>query len=224
MMCQRIGRWPISTIGFGRTSVSSLSRLPMPPASMHDLHAVTPLDRSSASRLAARWASAIAVRVGFFSGPVVNAAAVDDEHIGHLVDPVPGVERPDLRRAVHPHRAAVVVRRAGPQVVERSGDRRRPSGVGEDVLNRWRDAIKVGPFALVKPQRDQRSPVDGLSPSSSDNGDADGVLRHHRAEDLNADGPGPAAVVGPSRSGVPPTRWSASRQHGGSFVAVGASM
>src|SRR6266496_265748 len=32
MMCQRIGRPPISTIGFGRTSVSSASRVPSPPA------------------------------------------------------------------------------------------------------------------------------------------------------------------------------------------------
>src|SRR4051794_40114015 len=32
MMCHRIGRPPISTIGFGRTSVSSASRVPRPPA------------------------------------------------------------------------------------------------------------------------------------------------------------------------------------------------
>ena len=32
MMCQRIGLPPISTIGLGRTSVSSLSRVPRPPA------------------------------------------------------------------------------------------------------------------------------------------------------------------------------------------------
>ena len=32
MMCQRIGRSPISTIGFGRTAVSSESRVPNPPA------------------------------------------------------------------------------------------------------------------------------------------------------------------------------------------------
>src|SRR6476620_1762845 len=34
MMCQRIGRPPISTIGFGRTWVSSLMRVPNPPARM----------------------------------------------------------------------------------------------------------------------------------------------------------------------------------------------
>src|SRR6266478_5631335 len=33
-MCQRIGLPPISTIGFGRTSVSSASRVPIPPASI----------------------------------------------------------------------------------------------------------------------------------------------------------------------------------------------
>src|SRR6266702_1429714 len=32
MMCQRMGWPPISTIGFGRTEVSSLRRLPSPPA------------------------------------------------------------------------------------------------------------------------------------------------------------------------------------------------
>jgi hypothetical protein len=32
MMCQRIGLVPISIIGFGRTTVSSLIREPSPPA------------------------------------------------------------------------------------------------------------------------------------------------------------------------------------------------
>src|SRR5918993_1329995 len=32
MMCQRIGIPPISTIGFGRTDVSSPKRVPKPPA------------------------------------------------------------------------------------------------------------------------------------------------------------------------------------------------
>src|SRR5437762_493204 len=34
MMCQSIGLPPISTMGFGRTAVSSLSREPNPPAKM----------------------------------------------------------------------------------------------------------------------------------------------------------------------------------------------
>src|SRR3954447_10131421 len=34
MMCHRIGRPPISTIGFGLTSVSSARREPTPPASI----------------------------------------------------------------------------------------------------------------------------------------------------------------------------------------------
>src|SRR5208283_1571400 len=33
MMCQRMGRPPISTIGFGRNSVSSRKRVPSPPHS-----------------------------------------------------------------------------------------------------------------------------------------------------------------------------------------------
>src|SRR6266498_3789744 len=32
MMCQRMGKPPISTMGLGRCDVSSLSRLPSPPA------------------------------------------------------------------------------------------------------------------------------------------------------------------------------------------------
>src|SRR6185312_16210015 len=32
MMCHRIGRPPISTMGFGRTALSSLIRVPKPPA------------------------------------------------------------------------------------------------------------------------------------------------------------------------------------------------
>ncbi len=32
MMCQRIGRPPISTMGLGVTSVSAASRVPAPPA------------------------------------------------------------------------------------------------------------------------------------------------------------------------------------------------
>ena len=34
MMCQRIGLPPISTMGFGRTEVSSEMRVPSPPARM----------------------------------------------------------------------------------------------------------------------------------------------------------------------------------------------
>src|SRR6476469_7686442 len=34
MMCHRIGLPPISTMGFGRVCVSSLSRVPRPPARM----------------------------------------------------------------------------------------------------------------------------------------------------------------------------------------------
>src|SRR4051794_27021256 len=34
MMCQRMGRPPSSTIGFGRMTVSSLRRVPSPPARM----------------------------------------------------------------------------------------------------------------------------------------------------------------------------------------------
>ncbi len=34
MMCQSTGRPPISTMGFGRIAVSSLRRVPIPPARM----------------------------------------------------------------------------------------------------------------------------------------------------------------------------------------------
>jgi hypothetical protein len=42
MMCQRIGRPPISTIGFGRVSVSSERRVPKPPARITAFTFATP--------------------------------------------------------------------------------------------------------------------------------------------------------------------------------------
>ncbi len=42
MMCQRIGLPPISTVGLGRTSVSSARREPSPPARMPTLIWITP--------------------------------------------------------------------------------------------------------------------------------------------------------------------------------------
>lgn len=42
MICQRIGFPPISTMGFGRTVVSSLSRDPYPPASMTAFNLMAP--------------------------------------------------------------------------------------------------------------------------------------------------------------------------------------
>ena len=49
MMCQRIGLPPISTIGFGRTSVSSLIRVPRPPARMTAFMRADPSEPSSAT-------------------------------------------------------------------------------------------------------------------------------------------------------------------------------
>src|SRR6185369_2289296 len=43
MICQRIGLPPISTIGFGRTTVSSLRRVPSPPARITTFIALLPL-------------------------------------------------------------------------------------------------------------------------------------------------------------------------------------
>src|SRR5262249_19927837 len=42
MMCQRIGRLPISTIGLGLISVSSASRVPRPPASITTFNSPSP--------------------------------------------------------------------------------------------------------------------------------------------------------------------------------------
>ena len=47
MMCHRIGRPPISTIGFGRTSVSSDRRVPSPPARITTFIAHTVCDLPS---------------------------------------------------------------------------------------------------------------------------------------------------------------------------------
>ena len=49
MMCQRIGRPPISTIGFGRISVSSVSRVPIPPANVHRMRGELPPDEGAAA-------------------------------------------------------------------------------------------------------------------------------------------------------------------------------
>src|SRR5262245_33911211 len=53
MMCQRIGLSPISTIGFGRTVVSSDSRVPNPPARMTALMAAS--HTSPAPRVPGDW-------------------------------------------------------------------------------------------------------------------------------------------------------------------------
>src|SRR5438132_764263 len=45
MMCQRIGLPPISTIGFGRSDVSSLRRVPIPPARMTTFTSTSCLQR-----------------------------------------------------------------------------------------------------------------------------------------------------------------------------------
>src|SRR5262245_52432133 len=47
MMCQRIGRPPTSTMGFGRTSVSSANRVPIPPAKMTTF--IVPFSRAEVS-------------------------------------------------------------------------------------------------------------------------------------------------------------------------------
>src|SRR4051794_36930089 len=49
-MCQRIGRPPISTIGFGRVPVSSLSRVPSPPARITAFIRILLLHLGGASR------------------------------------------------------------------------------------------------------------------------------------------------------------------------------
>src|SRR5262249_23281907 len=54
MMCQRIGRPPISTIGFGRTAVSSSRREPRPPASITAFIVVPRSLRHRRSRLHSR--------------------------------------------------------------------------------------------------------------------------------------------------------------------------
>ena len=79
----------------------------------------TPAEMSSASRSAARAASAIAVSVGFFSGPVVKELLSHDDHVAHVVDAVRTVEHAVAWVGVHPHGSAVVDRRSGPQLVER---------------------------------------------------------------------------------------------------------
>src|SRR4051795_10012037 len=66
MMCQRIGRPPTSTIGFGRNSVSSRRRVPRPPHKITTftekelLHEATNLSLFHMPRAAAKFARALA--------------------------------------------------------------------------------------------------------------------------------------------------------------------
>src|ERR1700730_18607934 len=52
MMCQRIGRPPISTMGLGLTSVSSDNLVPNPPASRTTFMALTPPGLSGSGQTA----------------------------------------------------------------------------------------------------------------------------------------------------------------------------
>ena len=52
MMCQRIGFSPISTMGFGRIALSSVIRVPYPPASMTVFICSPPSYSGSRKRLA----------------------------------------------------------------------------------------------------------------------------------------------------------------------------
>ena len=75
MMCQRIGRPPISTIGFGRVSVSSVNRVPRPPAKMTTfirIFAVRP------TRLAIRAHPARSRRLSGFQKPLIAACDADN--------------------------------------------------------------------------------------------------------------------------------------------------
>src|SRR5919112_1656984 len=69
MMCQRIGRSPISTIGLGRDAVSSDSRVPRPPARMTTFTSARPPGDSL-------WTSDLSVgqAADLFAAPMVPRA------------------------------------------------------------------------------------------------------------------------------------------------------
>src|SRR5688500_18726033 len=86
MMCQRIGRPPISTMGLGRVSVSSASRVPWPPARITTFIARPPSSRFDQQALAG-WQGGdlnVLLRSKLVQSnllrPVVSPAVVVQEH------------------------------------------------------------------------------------------------------------------------------------------------
>src|SRR6476660_8728853 len=85
MMCQRIGRPPTSTIGFGFDSDSSASRVPSPPASST---VFTEPPRAPCSRVSCRYPSQNVKRL--------TSRHVPAKRVGPAVSALP--ERPAQRR------------------------------------------------------------------------------------------------------------------------------
>src|SRR5262245_8195741 len=109
MMCQRMGRLPISTIGFGLSTVSSERRLPTPPARIATFMAVPQPERSSRSRSALQWPrpdcpSGAVLKARTFALAAENAgykwvrSRVSPLAIGFLRAPEHAVEGADVTR------------------------------------------------------------------------------------------------------------------------------
>src|ERR1700736_6939282 len=84
MMCHSIGLPPISTIGFGRSDVSSLSRVPDPPARMTTFTA-----GPRARRACGRGSSARSCEHPARTGGVPPAAASSIPGMATLIAPLP---------------------------------------------------------------------------------------------------------------------------------------
>src|SRR5215218_6206860 len=123
MMCQRIGRGPISTIGLGRYSVSSRSRVPWPPQRITT-------GMSSLSIMKSPWkfyrGSDVAESLELLQLPLVLPALPPPagEPLGrpqHLVgrDRTHGMAAHELRiERVEQHLARRILRHGQPQQVE----------------------------------------------------------------------------------------------------------
>src|SRR5579862_6009781 len=128
MMCQRIGRPPTSTIGFGRYSVSSRSRVPSPPASsttFMDREPNLPMPDDATGAMRSRSQSATAVR---WAKPTVMK--FDESNRG--TDVVGNSD--DLRRGA-PSRFVVATQYAAVRLFGWSGSLRRKVANAGEIAN-----------------------------------------------------------------------------------------
>src|ERR687896_975674 len=160
MMCQRIGRPPISIIGFGRTSVSSLMRVPRPPARI-TAFTLSLLGRAEAARDVV-WVDVrpeLADRPNLGRRPpqrveavqVLSLIGVEQEERPAVRGAVPGSDHVDVVRAV----AEGYLARANREDLEveptRPGDVRGHPEVGVAPLEPLaaREALERGDVAVL---------------------------------------------------------------------------
>src|SRR5580692_6046614 len=93
-MCQRIGRPPISTIGFGRSVVSSESRVPSPPARITAFIQTLPFLRCPSSYAGPPFANSV---------PPLPVSLTHEFEQGHPASPADPRPDPPVPRRSLPH-------------------------------------------------------------------------------------------------------------------------